>query len=364
MVFHLLDSYFRSEQRPKLILKIYFFILRLLSGLYFCGYWLRKSLYRIGLLGPVRVRIPVISVGNLNWGGTGKTPFVIYLASHLEKSVRRVVVLTRGYKRKSKEQIVLDQKDLKGMDWQKCGDEPYLIYQSLSNTAVVINAKRSKAARWAEENLKPDIFILDDGFQHWKLHRDLDIVLIDSQNPFGNGKLQPLGILREPLKALSRANLVILSKVSDKDISTELHQKVSPYYQGKILQTKYRLSSIRELEAGQELVLSDLKRKELLAFCGIGNPDSFYSLLEQSELRVGKKLSFPDHYSYDRFDFLTLEKEGLRIGADYLATTAKDGLKIPANLQLQLPLLIFEIEVEVISGEKVLWQRIEQILKR
>jgi len=130
------------------------------------------------------------------------------------------------------------------------------------------------------------------------------------------------------------------------------------------LQTKYRLSSIRELEAGQELVLSDLKRKKLLAFCGIGNPDSFYSLLEESEFRVEKRLSFPDHYAYDRFDLLSLEKEGLKIGADYLATTAKDGLKIPANLQLQLPLLIFEIEVEVISGEKVLWQRIEQILQK
>ena len=192
----------------------------------------------------------------------------------------------------------------------------------------------------------------------------MEIVLIDSQNPFGNGRLQPLGILREPLEALSRADLVILSKVSGREISAELHQKVSSYYRGETLQTKYKLSSIRELETGQEFVLSDLKRKKLLAFCGIGNPDSFYSLLEQSELRVGKKLSFPDHYSYDKFDFLTLEKEGLKIGADYLATTAKDRLKIPANLQLQLPLLIFEIEVEVISGERVLWQQIEQILQK
>jgi tetraacyldisaccharide 4'-kinase len=325
---------------------------------------MRKSLYQAGLLRPVRVNIPVISVGNLTWGGTGKTPLVIYLALRLEKSGQRVVILTRGYKRKTKEQLVLDPKNLKGMNWQKCGDEPYLICQSLLNTTVVINAKRSKAARWAEENLKPDVFILDDGFQHWTLQRNLDIVLIDSQNPFGNGRLQPLGILRESLKALGRADLVILSKMSDKEISTELHQKVSPYYQGEILQTKYRLSSIRELEAGQELVLSDLKRKKLLAFCGIGNPDSFYSLLEESEFRAEKRLSFPDHYAYDRFDLLSLEKEGLKIGADYLATTAKDGLKIPANLQLQLPLLIFEIEVEVISGEKVLWQRIEQILQK
>ncbi|OGC90475.1 MAG: tetraacyldisaccharide 4'-kinase [candidate division Zixibacteria bacterium RBG_16_48_11] len=364
MLFQLLDSYLKSDQRPRLVRKIYCLVLRILSALYLCGYWIRKSLYQTGLLRPVRVNIPVISVGNLTWGGTGKTPLVIYLALCLEKSGQRVVILTRGYKRKTKEQIILDQKNLKAMNWQKCGDEPYLICQSLQNTAVVINAKRSKAARWAEENLKPDVFILDDGFQHWKLHRDLEIVLIDSQNPFGNGRLQPLGILREPLEALSRADLVILSKVSGREISAELHQKVSSYYRGETLQTKYKLSSIRELETGQEFVLSDLKRKKLLAFCGIGNPDSFYSLLEQSELRVGKKLSFPDHYSYDKFDFLTLEKEGLKIGADYLATTAKDRLKIPANLQLQLPLLIFEIEVEVISGERVLWQQIEQILQK
>jgi len=364
MLFQLLDSYFKSDRRPELVRKIYGLVLRILSGLYLCGYWIRKSLYQTGLLRPARIGVSVISVGNLTWGGTGKTPLVIYLAGRLEKSGQRVVILTRGYKRKTNEQMVLDPKNLKGMNWQTCGDEPYLICRSLLNTTLVINAKRAKAARWAEENLKPDVFLLDDGFQHWKLQRDLDIVLIDSQNPFGNGRLQPLGILREPLKALSRADLIILSKMSDKEISTELQQKVSPYYQGEILQTKYRLSLIRELETGQEFVLSDLKRKKLLAFCGIGDPDSFYSLLEQSELRVGKKLSFPDHYAYDRFDLLSLEKEGLKIGADYLATTAKDGLKIPANLQLQIPLLIFEIEVEVISGEEVLWQRIEPILKR
>ncbi|OGC86812.1 MAG: tetraacyldisaccharide 4'-kinase [candidate division Zixibacteria bacterium RBG_16_48_11] len=364
MLFQRLDNYLQSSHRPKLIRQTYFHILRFLSWLFFLGYWFRRGFYRFGFFQAVKLNTPVISVGNLTWGGTGKTPFVIYLASKLEESGQKVVILTRGYKRRSKTQILLITKNLSQHNWQDCGDEPHLICQSLKETAVIINPRRAKAAGWGEENLKPDVFILDDGFQHWKLARDLDLVLVDSTNPFGNRHLLPLGILREPLGAISRADLVVLSKVLDVNSCQEVKSILNPLFKGEIIQAKYRFSLIREQETGRAIPLESLRDKRILAFCGIGNPESFYLLLEKSGLKIEKKCSFPDHYPYARLDLLSLEKEGLKVGVDYLATTAKDGLKIPSNLQLKLPVLIFEIEVEIISGEKTLWQKIEQILQR
>ncbi len=363
MLFQLLDGYLRSEHRPKAVRKLYSLILRILTGLYWLGYLLRRFAYRFGIIKPVRTGVPVISVGNLTWGGTGKTPFVIYLASKLENKGNKVCILTRGYRRKSKEQIVLNRQNSNQVSWQTSGDEPYLIWRSLNNSAVIINSRRAKAALWAEENLKPDVLILDDGFQHWKLARDLDLVLLNSQSPFGNGRLIPLGILREPLKALSRADFVLLSKVTEQKPMEWFGYSLEKYYSGELPQFRYKLVSIEEKETGKRLDKVFLNNKKLLAFCGIGHPDSFFWLLENYGFQAIKKMSFPDHYSYDRFDYLTLEKEALHSGADYLATTAKDGLKIPPNLQLQLPVLIFHIEVEFMSGEKALWQKIERILK-
>lgn len=357
-----LDSYLRSDRRPKLVRKGYFLVLKILSRLFFLGYLARKESYKFRIFGPIQASCPVISIGNLSWGGTGKTPLVIYLASKLEKKGKKIVILTRGYARKSKEQIVLSAGNLQEYTWPKCGDEPYLICQTVPNATLIVNSNRVKAARWAGENLRPDLFLLDDGFQHWQLHRDLDIVLVDCNNPFGNHKLIPWGILREPVSALSRADLVILTKILDFSLAQKAKLALLPYAKNEIIQTTYRLSSVWDLESKKEVKLESLSGKKVLAFCGIGNPNSFNVLLKRAGLRIEKQSSFPDHYPYSNLDLLTLEKEGLKLGADYLATTAKDGLKIPDNLQLKLPALIFEIEVEVISGEEHLWQKINQIL--
>ena len=364
MLFHRLDQYFRSPNRPKVVAKAYLSALKILTWLYWAGYQIRNGLYKSGMIKPDKTGIPVISVGNLTWGGTGKTSFVIYLASRLEKMGKRVVILTRGYGRKTKTQIVLDKRSLSIQKWQACGDEPYLICQSLQDTAVMVNSKRVRAAEWAKRKLQPDVFILDDGFQHRKLYRDLDLVLIDGGNPFGNGNLIPSGSLREPPKAIKRGNLVVLTKITDRNEARKAEATIKNLTYSPVIHSRHKLLSVVELKSNRQVTLESIQGKKTLAFCGIGNPESFYRQLEENRLRIVKKARFPDHYNYETLDLFTLEKEALKAGADYLATTAKDGLKISSDLQLKIPVLIFEIEVEIISGEEVLWKRMEQILTK
>jgi tetraacyldisaccharide 4'-kinase len=359
-----LDRYLSSDKRPEFLRKNYLFFLRILSWLYLAGYWFRQALYRFGILRPLRINTPVISVGNLSWGGTGKTPFVIYLASRLERREKRVVVLTRGYKRKSKSQVIVASENLSTVAWEECGDEPFLIAQYLKEGCVIVNPKRRAAARWAADKLSPDVFILDDGYQHLQLARDLDIVLIDSSTPLQSRNIMPLGVLREPLSALKRADLIVLSKISDSSLKQQISQQISSYYNGQTVETGYRLSSVSQFETEQKLEPSALLDKQVLAFCGIGNPNSFFQLLREKGLRVEKEAIFPDHYAYSNLDLMSLEREGLKLGIDYLVTTAKDALKLSGNLQLSLPVLIFHIEVEFISGEEALWSEIQKILEK
>jgi len=364
MYWQKLDTYLKSSERAKIIPKLYLNILKIAEFLYSRIYQLRKWAYRKNLLKKIRVNTPVISVGNITWGGTGKTPFVIYLASRLEERGKRVVILTRGYLRKSKQRLVLSKSSISDESWTDCGDEPFMMAKELSASTIVVDSKRARAAVRAEQELKPDLFLLDDGFQHWRLARDLDIVLLSPVDPLGNGKLIPLGTLREPPDALNRADLIVCNLKTMNPEDSACNQTVSPYRSGELLQARYKLSSIKNAETGKKVDLKSLTDKKVLGFCGIGEPDYFYRLLSQSGLKVVRQASFPDHYAYNKMDLLSLEKEALAHDARYLITTAKDGLKIPDNLQLKLPVLIFEINLEVVRGEEVLWERINQVLKK
>ncbi|MCI0531333.1 MAG: tetraacyldisaccharide 4'-kinase [candidate division Zixibacteria bacterium] len=364
MYWQKIDSYLKSSERAKIIPKLYSNLLKIAEFIFYRAYQIRKWAYGKNLPKRIRVSTPVISVGNITWGGTGKTPFVIYLASRLEKSGKKVVVLTRGYLRKSRQRMVLSGSSVSGASWTECGDEPFMLAKALPSATIVIDSKRAKAAVWAEQELKPDLILLDDGFQHWKLARDLDIVLLSPINPLGNRELIPLGTLREPPEALSRADLTVCNLKTMDPEGSDCNQAVSRYLKGELIQTRYRLNSVNYAESGRKADLKSLTGKKVLGFCGIGEPDYFYKLLSQSGLNVVRCVSFPDHYAYNKMDLLSLEKEALTHDAKYLITTAKDGLKIPDNLQLKLPLLIFEINLEVVRGEEVLWERINQVLKK
>ncbi|HEX8922279.1 MAG TPA: tetraacyldisaccharide 4'-kinase, partial [Pyrinomonadaceae bacterium] len=189
-------------------------ILAPLGALYSAVTRARLALYRRGALRVHQISAPVISVGNITTGGTGKTPIVEWIARAVAKEGRRVCILTRGYGRAdARRRVLVSDGERILAEAREGGDEPRLLAEKLQGMAAVVSdADRVGAARWAESNLKSDLFILDDGFQHLRIARDLDIVAVDATNPWGGGRLLPTGRLREPLSGLTRADLIILTR--------------------------------------------------------------------------------------------------------------------------------------------------------
>jgi len=347
------------------VLKLFFYIF---SVFYWLGYHLRFLLYRSGAVKPKKLQAKVISIGNITLGGTGKTPLVIYLAEKLKQKELKVSILTRGYKRRKKELTEIGRENKKRISWTEVGDEPYLLASRLYDVPVLISKDRANAGVSAERKYQADFLVLDDGFQHWKLSRDLDIVVIDSTNPFGNLKLLPAGILREPLSSLKRADIFVLNKVDQISDEHNVIRVLRRYNQdAPIIQSVYKINSIERLldHSSKEKYLpiqveeTHLEGKKALAFSGIGNPLSFEKSLDLLKVQVLSHRRFPDHFFYQKKDILNLEKEAQNLEADFMITTEKDSIRIPMMSELKIPIYIFKIDLVIINGEETLWKRIE-----
>jgi len=250
-------------------------ILKGTSLLYGAIVSLRSTLYRRGLFRTKRLPKPVISIGNLTVGGTGKTPAVIMIAEMLLKLGKKPVILSRGYKREGKNvsTIVSDGESL--LLGRRCaGDEPYMIAKRLKGVPIVVGSNRFDSGQLALENFDVDVFILDDSFQRIQLHRDLNILLIDSKNPFGNGYLFPRGILREPVEAAARADLIIMTKSESVDLAipTQLPQNIPTALAAA------PISKLIDMKSGENMPIELIRGKKIAAFCGIGSPKSFNPL--------------------------------------------------------------------------------------
>lgn len=336
---------------------IFFLFLRFLSLLYLTGYLIRKSLYGLGLIKPKKLSAKVISVGNITVGGSGKTPFVLYLARKLQDKEINFAILTRGYKRLSKDTREMKKNDSPDIKWEQVGDEPYLLSNHLPAIPVIVNRDRFHSGKIAQDKYKADFLLLDDGFQHWGLKRDLDIVMIDSSIDLEKEKLLPSGRLREPLSSLKRANLFILTRVDQseyKDKVKNLLQRYNP--QAPIVESILQISSVQNWKNKTEIDLSRLQGKKALAFCGIGNPFSFERTLKSSGLEILNAFFFLDHYIYTRKDLLSLQTEARKSGVSYLITTEKDSIRLPDTGELTIPLLVVKVELKIISGEEKLWE--------
>lgn len=302
--------------------RLIFSLLKLLSFPYALALLLRAEAYAAGLLRSRRLPRPVISVGNLTVGGTGKTPAVAMLARYFIARGKRVVVLSRGYSGalRGKEGIVSDGTNLL-LTPAEAGDEPYLLAATVSGLAVVVGADRYRAGLMAMERLTPDIFILDDGFQHLRLTRDLNILLIDSSRPFGNDRLLPAGLLREPRSAGQRADLIVYTRCSDgEDI---------PQFPGKpSCRAFHHLVGVSPLMEGELRPFADLAGLRGIAFAGIADPAPFFCDLEEEGLTLAATLPFPDHCRYGGREVAEIQHAALACGADYLITTEKDGVKL------------------------------------
>ena len=309
-----------------------------LSALYGAVTRSRLSLYQRGTFHTTKLDRPVISVGNMTAGGTGKTPLVEWISKTIAAGGKNVCILTRGYGRENPQrQVVVSDGQTILATPTEAGDEPYLLATKLVGCAAVIsNIDRISAGRYAIENLGADCFVLDDGFQHLRLARDLNIVTIDATNPWGGGELLPAGRLREPLSGLRRADCVVLTRCDQANnvaaVTTQLRDLVDdrPVFESSMRPVKNLLPIAAPVAA----------------LCAVGNPHSFFTQLHAAGYNVVVEKTFADHHSYTQQDVDRLLNEATRAGATNLITTAKDAVKL-RSLSFTLPWHVFEIEIAI-----------------
>ncbi len=289
---------------------------------------LRAAAYARGVLPTRRLNRPVISIGNLTAGGTGKTPTAALVAKMLLARGKQVVLLSRGYggTLEGKKAIVSDGKSLL-LSAEEGGDEPVLLARSVPGLAVAIGADRYRAGLLALQRINPDVFLLDDGFQHIRLHRDLNILLLDCASPFGNGLTLPAGLLREPQSALSRADLVIFTRCAAGGAPAVPVALPS-------CRAEHILTGLRPLSGGGVLPFEHLRGKNGFAFAGIAEPAGFFDGVRRAGLALVGTRSLPDHCRYDEGIVAGLAAAARAVGADYVITTEKDSVKIERYLPL------------------------------
>jgi len=319
------------------------FGLRLLSLPYAAAVALRNGLYDKRRLREERLPVPVISVGNLTVGGTGKTPIVILLANLLLHHGRRPAVLSRGYGGTAGEtvNVVSDGKRIL-LGWPEAGDEPFLIARAAPGVPVLTGRKRRLAGQVARERFGADCLILDDALQHRSLFRDLEIVMVDAAHPFGNGFLLPRGPLREPPAALKRADMVIRTGRDDSPLTPLPVAATLPAFRGL-----HRPVCLVEALTGETLPLDRLRGMKVAAFAGIGRPDGFRRNLIELGAEVVAFRAFADHHAYAPPDIEVLSSLARQSGAERLVTTEKDGVRL-ADLSACLPeILLLRIRMAI-----------------
>lgn len=286
-------------------------------------FW-RNFFYNIGFFVSKSLSCKIISVGNISVGGTGKTPAVIFLANLLDNHGKRTAVLTRGYKRKSRGTIVVSDGQGHIASVSEAGDEPVFMANKINHIPIVADENRVRGGTFLIDNFNPDIIIMDDGFQHRAIDRDLDIVLINSQSKTSDNHLLPYGLLREPKSQLKRADLIFLTK-------TNLGETVSPLAQNSDLNMFKSImipkQSITDA-AGNKKMLESLSGINVFAFSGIGDPESFHSLIADTGANIVGKEIKPDHFHYSENDISKIQQKAGALRADCIVTTEKDLVKV------------------------------------
>ena len=316
----------------------------------------RLMLYQTGALPVHQINACVISVGNITTGGTGKTPLVEWIARWAAREGSRVCILTRGYGRKSPgTRVVVSDGERILADALDGGDEPRLLAESLQGVASVISdADRVSAARWALDVFGSEIFILDDGFQHLRMERDLNIVTVDATNPWGGGHLLPRGRLREPPGGLARADCIVITRADQATCLPALKEQVERLSSGRpILLAHTRSRGVRLLGADDYASNPTPLSTPVAAFCAIGNPQSFFAQIRTDRYTLSYTRTFPDHHVYTQRDVDRIEREAEMQGAQLLLTTAKDAVKLRL-LHFRLPCYVLEVEMELDDESKLL----------
>ena len=348
------------------------FLLIPLSWLYGASVWLRNRLYAFGVFKARTLPCCVISVGNIGVGGTGKTPAVIVLAKHLQAEKVRVAILLRGYKRQSREKVtIVSDGERVCVSLKESGDEAYMMAKHLSGVPIIVSRQRYQAGQVALERFGVDVLLLDDGFQHRQLARDVDILTVSTRCPLGNSaKLLPAGTLREPPTALRRADIILLTHTDTVNVSLHAKETVKRLAPNAlILESIHQPVSLYPLTADKSTKKTNildpekvLEGKRILAVCGIGNPDAFTTTLMRCSPENVELLAYPDHHVYTEADFARIDTVFQAARADLIVTTQKDEQKLKVFVgDRELPIFVLEVALVITEGvEKLL----ELLVKR
>ena len=326
----------------------------------------RNYLYASGLIKSRDLPASTISVGNLSVGGTGKTPLVAYTAQYLANAGEKVCVISRGYgRRNGSHRVLVSDSEQLLCDAESAGDEPFELANQLLGKAVVISDKdRIGAAEFAKSEFGVTVYVLDDAFQHRKAGRDLNIVVIDAMKGFGNYRLFPAGILRESISGLARADLVVLNRFDLSDSPEKIEQIIEETVPGlPVVRSRNEVTGFTRIE---EFNCSDDTHTPTLdmpvfAFCGLGNPENFFSTLKLKGISVAASHSFPDHFSYNASDLRRIEAKAREAGCEALVTTAKDAVKLHSLLPA-LPIYVCRINM-IFENEKSITDLIDNAIR-
>lgn len=311
-----------------------------------CRNWAYEKKYLRSYTPPIPL---VISVGNIVAGGTGKTPLTLFLAKHFIATTP-TAILSRGYRspaEKKKNPTILNSGKGPLFTAEECGDEPYMLAKNLPNAHVIVGRDRCASAHIAIQS-GAQLLLLDDGMQHRRMKRDYDIVTMHADNLFGHGDFLPRGLLRESPKALSRADLIVMSHVKDKKHYTELLKKINPYTKAPVVGVRMVVRHILDAKGN---TIPTIEGKRLGLFCGIANPDQFQHLIRENGAHIIASRTFSDHHTFDSAGLQHFAQECKQRGAEALVCTEKDFVKLKDTTKLPLPLIWLQMDLSIVAGE-------------
>jgi tetraacyldisaccharide 4'-kinase len=341
-----------AVENPPLHYKLLRIILLVCSFFYRLTIALRNFFYDISIFRKVKVDATVVSIGNITTGGTGKTPLVACLCNYFTKKNITTAILTRGYK-------------LKDSDF---ADEPVMLAKCCPKAEIVISADRTAGARKAIAERNAKLLIMDDGFQHRRLVRDVDIVAVDATEPFGYGRLLPAGLLREPIGSLKRADAVVITRINQTQPQKmeEIKKKISDINPKVVFASAIHKPIYAGLIKDKQLSLDKLAEKRLYAFCGIGNPEAFFQTLSELALNIVGKRVYNDHHRYAESDIVEICHDAKLKQAEMIITTQKDWIKtvLLCGEKVDIPVAWLAVELEFVEGRQEIITLIESAVKK
>lgn len=369
------------ERRKGTFVPVVRVLLRLLSAVFEWAVQVRLYCYRTGIFKTKSLGCMIVSIGNITVGGTGKTPAVEMFARALQKEGRKVAVISRGYRSSSRFRLKRSIKKLLFLlprekqvkvvsDGTKiflnsafAGDEPYMLAKKLPGVVVIVDKDRIKAGEYAIQNFGVDTIILDDGYQYLSLNPRYDVVLVDTTNPFGNNRMLPGGVLREPISNLSRADLIMLTKSHPNNDLDELKSRIRQHnYRAEFIESQHRSLQLFNLCDDSAKDTDFIKGKRIALVSGIADPQGFEQAVQDFGPQIIAKHRFQDHHRFSEKEIRRILKEANKKNIAAIVTTEKDAVRFPKLENTKgIPIFYLQVKLEILSGNKVFQDCISRI---